>query len=213
MYSVINKLVTAARDLVNKVSQENYRGVIMSGKSSSVILNSIISSVLNSANLHHFPPIFDFGDTGNRLLYKQIGESSHDESDLLFSKGIPSQRRIDLLNDYLMNNHPSLYGLKDSRLAYIDDWSASGAKHLMIAGSLKRCGFQNVDFYALSGSPPELLSRKERIPAVTSMTTDEDVSNWMRVLTLGFGSYPHSQNYNARARDNLDTLCNAIKRS
>lgn len=130
-------LAVAAMRVANFIYTKSIKGIVISGRSSRLIALPLLAAAWERHFPHDpSPSIFDFGEEGNRLLYKNLEDQG---------------QRHPLVRAYIRDHLPMLRGMKSENLCYVDDFIITGEKYLALRSIFDDQGYKNVSFAFFTG--------------------------------------------------------------
>lgn len=163
----IPNFAKAAIALAKFVRKNDYSAIVLSGRSS-IIPKKLLSSAWEALfPLVALPPIYNFGDHGNFLLYK--GQ-------------LDTAERLKVVQSFINANLPELNGCRPKRICFVDDCALAGGKYTGLREIFDNLGFTRIDFAYLVAWPT-FKHRDQDFVAVN----DQVISDYLLLLAKDIG--------------------------
>lgn len=163
----IPKFAEAAIRVAIFVRENKYDAILMSGRSS-LISREFFSAAWRALFPEiPLPKIYNFGDTGNFILYKG---------------SLDSASRVKSAQSYIDSNFPDLNLRRSGKLCFVDDCALAGGKRNGLRDIFERLGFDRVDFAFLASSD-RFLPREQDYVAIK----DSSIAGTVRTFAGDIG--------------------------
>jgi hypothetical protein len=117
------RLQEAVKGLARHVVEEEYQGIIVSGRSAPVPIRFLELGTLLEFGRPLMVPVHAFDDIGNQILYKSYCIDSPNPLDV-----VASPLHIERLSAYMAKEQQELMTQQGEKLFFIDDYAFSGTK-------------------------------------------------------------------------------------
>jgi len=163
----IPNFAEAAIALARFVRKNNYSAIVLSGRSSVIpkeLLSSAWRALFPSISL---PPVYNFGDHGNFLLYKGQLETAE---------------RLKSAQSFIDANLPGLNGRRPEKICFVDDCALAGGKYAGLREIFDNLGFTRIDFAYLAATPAFEHRAQDFVAA-----KDPEISRYLLILAKDIG--------------------------
>jgi hypothetical protein len=143
--SQVKALAQAAIDLTRFIHAARFKGIILSGRSSTVLALPLCRFAWEQLFPQSpFPRVFVFNEEGSSLLYKNLPEQQ-------------ARKRTQLVREFIGIRLPELAALKDEPLCSVDDFLCTGEKYYALKDMFREQGFVRTNFAFLTGYDTRLM--------------------------------------------------------